>query len=631
MTMRHLYQIQAQLVTFPVPSKSIDPNIIGVKLIGVCGAHANVRHGVLFFTHHLASPNVFAYNALLKAFAQNNNWYGTIDYFNQLVSLSSDALNPDEYTFTSVLKACAGLVQSVEGEKIHCYVTKYGCESNLFVRNSLVDLYFKVGYFGSALKLFDEMWVRDIVSWNTLLSGYCLRGNVNKARVIFDGMEEKNLVTWSTMISGYARIGKLQEARQLFEVMPKRNVVSWNAMIAGYGQNEKYAEAIKLFRQMQQESGLVPNDVTLVSVLSACAHLGALDLGMWIHRSIRRRRQELDVFLGNALADMYGKCGCILDARRVFDNMREKDVISWTIIITGLAMHGHANNAFMCFSEMLEHGVSPSAVTFMGILTACTHAGLVDKGLEYFTMMDQTYGISPKIEHYGCVVDLLSRAGRLDEAENLINSMPIAPNVIVWGALLGGCRIYKDAKRGERVVQHILELDPEHSGSYVYLANLYASMGRLDDAATCRLRLRDNGIRTPGCSWMEVDNTVHEFFMGDLSHPLTDKIYSMVKELRWKMKLAGYRPKTDIVVHNVDEEEKEDALSTHSEKLAIAFGLISTNQGTTIRIVKNLRVCNDCHDAIKIISKLVEREIIVRDRNRFHHFKNGTCSCNDYW
>ncbi|KAM6557224.1 hypothetical protein CsatB_004243 [Cannabis sativa] len=627
--MRHLYQIQAQVTTNPIPS--MDPNLIAVKLIGVCASRASVRHGTLIFTHYLSSPNIFAYNAILKAFAQHNDWLSTLRYFNAQLVLPS-APDPDEYTFTSVLKACAGLAQEDEGRKVHCLVTKYGCHSNIFVRNSLVDLYFKVGCFEIAHNLFDEMTVRDVVSWNTLIFGLCLSGQVDKAQAVFDGMVERSLVSWSTMISGYAKVGDLKEARRLFEEMPERNVVSWNAMIAGYAQNEKYSDAVELFRRMQQVKGLAPNDVTLVSVLSACAHLGALDLGKWIDRFIRRRGIELGLFLGNALADMYAKCGCIEEAKGVFDKMHERDVISWSIIITGLAMNGHANEAFECFDKMVEHGVRPNDITFMGLLTACTHVGLVEKGLKYFDTMDHTYGIIPKIEHYGCVVDLLSRAGRLDEAEKLINSMPVEPNVIVWGALLGGCRIYKDIERGERVVRRILELESDHSGSYVYLANMYASLGRLDDAAKCRLRMRNNGVmKMPGCSWIEVDNVVYEFFMGDLSHPQSDKIFYMIRELRWKMKLAGYKPKTDLVVHNIDEEEKEDALSVHSEKLAIAFGLISTPEGTTIRIVKNLRVCNDCHDAIKIISKIVGREIVVRDRSRFHHFRDGRCSCNDYW
>ncbi|KAF8412610.1 hypothetical protein HHK36_000579 [Tetracentron sinense] len=628
LSMKQLLQIHAQLLTYA--PLSLDPNRIAVKLIGVCGAHSKLRHAALVFSQ-LPNPNVFAWNAILKAYAQNNQWAHTLRYFNYQLS-SPTAPDPDEYTFTSVLKACAGLVAVPHGLMIHSFIIKGGFESNLFVQNSLADMYFKFGCPVVARQLFDEMPVRDLVSWNTLVSGYCLVGDIDSAKWFFDQMVEKNLISWSAMVTGYARSGNLDAARQLFDDMPERNVVSWNAMIAGYAQNEKYSDAICLFREMQQVSGLGPNDVTLVSVLSACAHLGALDLGKWIDWFINRSGMELNLFLGNALADMYAKCGCIAEGRRVFDLMQERDVISWSIIISGLAMHGHAQEAFGFFYEMLECRVKPNEVTFMGLLSACTHAGMVDKGLKYFNLMSQEYGITPMVEHYGCVVDLLSRAGRLDEAEDLINSMPIKPNVIVWGALLGGCRIYKDIRRGERVVQRILELDSAHSGSYVYLANVYASMGRLDDAANCRLRMRDNGVmKTPGCSWIEVDNTVHEFFMGDRSHPQSEKIYLKIKELGLKMKLAGYKPNTDLVVHSIDEEEKEDVISTHSEKLAIAFGLISMSEGTTIRVVKNLRVCNDCHNATKIISRIVGREIVVRDRSRFHHFKDGRCSCNDYW
>lgn len=493
-------------------------------------------------------------------------------------------------------------------------------------------MYFKVGCSQIAQQLFDEMLVRDVVSFNTLLCGYFLCGYVDKASWVLDQMPEKNMVSYSTMISGYARLGRLNDARCIFDELQERNVICWNAMVSGYAQNEKYHEAINLFRAMQQSSNVRPNDVTLVSILSACAHLGALDLGKWIDRFISRTKMDVRLYLGNALVDMYAKCGCILEAKRVFHTMKERDVISWTIIISGFAINGHATEAFGYFYEMLGHGIYPNDATFMGLLAACTHAGLVDMGLKYFSMMSEKYRITPTVEHYGCVIDLLSRAGRLNEAEDIINSMRIKPNVIVWGSLLGGCRTYKDNERGERVVQRILELDPEHSGGYSYLANIYASMGRLEDSAQCRLRMRESGVtKTPACSWIELGNTVHEFFMGDKSHPQTKKIYLMIKELGGKMKLFGYKPKTDLVNHNVDEEEKEDAMFTHSEKLAIAFGLINTSEGTTIRVVKNLRICIDCHEATKIISRIVEREIIVRDRSRFHHFKNGKCSCDDYW
>ncbi|KAK1281305.1 Pentatricopeptide repeat-containing protein [Acorus gramineus] len=477
------------------------------------------------------------------------------------------------------------------------------------------------------------MRVRDVVSWNTIVSGLCSIGDVKNARRVFEGMKERSLVSWSAMIAGLARSGDVDGARGVFDSMPEKGlgVGPWNAMISAYAQSEQFGEAVGLFRGLQRE-GLRPNDVTLVSVLSACAHLGALELGRWVDCFVKRSGMYLNVVLGNALCDMYAKCGCIDEAKKIFDALHERDVVSWSIIISGLAMHGHAGEALVFFARMSEIGVRPNDITFMGLLSACTHAGLVDEGRKFFYLMKNKYNIDPKIEHYGCFVDLLSRAGRLDEAEELIESMVIPPNVIVWGALLGGCRIYKDIDRGKRVAKRILELDSGHSGSYVYLADVYASKGRLDDSAKCMLKMREKRVvKVPGCSWIEVDNTVYEFFVGDRSHPQSDKIYSMIDELVLKMRLAGYTPNTRLVSHSVDEEEKENALSTHSEKLAVAFGLISTPDGTTIRVVKNLRVCIDCHDAMKIISEIVGREIILRDRSRFHRFVGGKCSCNDYW
>ncbi|KAL5731835.1 hypothetical protein ACHQM5_004526 [Ranunculus cassubicifolius] len=624
--MTHLYQLQAQLLLSPPPY--LNPNITTVKLITICSTHTKLRYASLLF-NQLSNPNVFAYNALLKAFAQHNDWPQTLSLFNNLVS---SCIAPDEYTFTSVLKACAGMYSVMDGLKVHSVVVKTGHQGNLFVQNALMDMYFKFGCGKNAHKVFDEMFVRDVVSWNILVTGYCLSGDLGEARWVFDQMVEKSMVSWSAMITGYTKSGDVVAARQLFDEMPERNVVSWNAMIAGYVQNEKYSKGIEVFHQMLRVGEVAPNSVTFVNVLSACAHLGALDLGKWIDGYIKKSKMELSLFLGNALADMFAKCGCLTDARRVFDEMHERDVITWSIIISGFATHGYAKEAFDCFDDMLECGIKPTEITFMGILSACTHAGLVDEGLMYFKQIDEVYGIPCTIEHYGCVVDLLSRAGRLNEAENLISSMPMKPNVIVWGALLGGCRTYKDHERGERVAKIIFKLDSGHSGSYVYLSNVYASMGRLEDAARCRLRMKENGVlKIPGYSWIEINHIVHEFYMGDRSHPQSDRIYSLINELESRMKLAGYSPHTNLVIHNVDEEEKEDALSIHSEKLAIAFGLLNTEEGETIRIMKNLRVCINCHEATKIISKLVGREIIVRDRSRFHHFKDGRCSCNDYW
>ncbi|CAN6449767.1 unnamed protein product [Victoria cruziana] len=604
----HLQQLHAHIFTNHTLYSPGSTNFIAVKLIGLYASFSRLRHAALVFAG-LPAPNIFAWNTILKSFAQNHCWGDVVRYFNEM-----GAAEADEYTFTSVLKACAGLVAAVEGKEIHGFVLKKGFECNLFVRNSLVDMYFKFGDSKTAAQLFDEMTVRDVVSWNTTVAGFSLCGDVDRAREMFDRMPERNMVSWSAMIAGYTRIGDTVIARKFFDNMPERNVVAWNTMIAGYAQNEKFADAIALFRQMQVER-VKPDEVTL-----------------WIDHYINKVRMQLSLFLGNALADMYAKCGCIESSCRVFDEMAKRDVISWSIIIAGLAMHGHADEAFKYFWEMSRSGLRPNDITFMGVLSACTHAGLVDEGMDFFNLMSREYQITPKIEHYGCVIDLLSRAGRLDEAVDMINSMPMSPNVIIWGAVLGGCRIHKDIQRGQWVVQKILALDSEHSGSYVYLANVYASVGRVDDAARCRLMMKEKGVvKTPGCSWIEVDNTVYEFLMGDRSHPESEKIYSMVAELGMKLKLAGYTPNTDLVTHSIDEEEKENVLSVHSEKLAIAFALISTREGTPIRIVKNLRVCSDCHVATKLISKIVKRDIIVRDRSRFHLFREGTCSCNDYW
>lgn len=364
---------------------------------------------------------------------------------------------------------------------------KSGFGNNFHLGTSLVNMYFKFWEPVNARRVFDEMPHRDVVAWNTMVSGYCLCGDLESGRRVFDQMG-------------------------MFNEMPERDVVSWNAMIGGYIQNGKYSDAIEVFHEMQKVGGVVPDDVTLVSVLSACAHVGALDLGRWINRIVSWRGRRLNLYLGNALVDMYAKCGTMQEARRIFDAMQERDVITWSTMICGWGAHGDAEEAFRYYTKMIECGAKPNDVTFMGLLSACSHAGLVHKGIELFSTMMQEFRIVPKVGHYGCVVDLLSRAGRLDEAEDLINSMPIEPNVIVWGALLSGCRIHKDFRRGEWVAQRLLELDSEYTGSYVYIARAKASAGRQEDAANCWLRMQHKGIaKDPGYSRIEVHNTGHEF------------------------------------------------------------------------------------------------------------------------
>ncbi|KAK8971316.1 Pentatricopeptide repeat-containing protein [Platanthera guangdongensis] len=412
--------------------------------------------------------------------------------------------------------------------------------------------------------------------------------------------------------------------------MPDRDVVSWSTMIAGYVQTGWFLKAMQLFQKMQL-AGVRPNEFTLATILAACANIVALDQGRWIHAFMIRTRIKLNDRLLASLIDMYSKCGEVRFAFSLFDKAGslKHTVRPWNTMLTGLAIHGYSSQAIELFERMKEEDdVVPDRVTFVSLLTACSHGRLVERGKLYFDMMKNSYNIEPGLEHYGCMVDILGRSGRLREAEEIISSMPMLPDTAAWGALLGACRIHNDAKRGERIGKLI----GEHVGCHVLLANAYSGQGRWNDAEAVRKKIEKYGGRKiPGCSSIEVDGIFHQFLVGDRSHPQTEFIYSFLDEMSVKLKVAGYVPDFGEALVDVDDEDKETALSRHSEKLAIAFGLLNTTPGTLIRVVKNLRVCLDCHRATKFISKVYGREIVVRDRIRFHHFRDGSCSCGDYW
>ncbi|GKE06002.1 pentatricopeptide repeat-containing protein, partial [Tanacetum coccineum] len=399
-----------------------------------------------------------------------------------------------------------------------------------------------------------------------------------------------------------------------------------------YAQHGFFMEALELFREMQMEGDVTPNYVSLISVLPAISGLGALEIGKWVHFFAVRNGIKIDPMLGSALIDMYSKCGSIAEALQLFEYLSQKNVITWNSIITGLAIHGRANDALDHFTKMQESGISPNDVTYISVLTACSHAGLVDKGISIFDQMVQTDGLKPRIEHYGCMVDLLGRAGRLQEAENLLLKMPGEPDDVVLKALLGACKKHGNIEIGERVAKRLLEIDPQDGAPYVALSNMYASLANWDGVTETRLKMKENDVKKdPGCSWIEVDGSIHEFVVADESHAKTKDIYMMLEEIKDRLSLAGYKPDTSQVLLRMDDAEKESVLSYHSEKIAVAFGLISTTRETTVKVVKNLRICDDCHSTIKLVSKIYGRRIIVRDRKRFHHFENGSCSCMDYW
>ncbi|GAB2275514.1 hypothetical protein Dimus_010271 [Dionaea muscipula] len=512
--------------------------------------------------------DTFLFNTVIRAYSQTkDSRHYGLCTYRFMLEIG---VLPNKYTYPFVLKVCAGLGEFSLGQLVHGSVLKFGLHDDLHVQNTLVHMY------------------------------GCFDGGIEMARKVFDIMTESDSVSWSAMIGAYVRWGRS-------------------------------SEAVELFRRMQV-SGVSPDEVTMISVISACSDLGAFELGKWVESYIQREGIQKSLDLFNALIDMFAKCGSIDEALRVFRSMSERDIVSWTSVIVGLAMHGRGVEAISLFEEMKQVGVTPDHVAFIGLLTACSHAGLVEEGQRYFNSMAKRYGVVPLIEHYGCMVDLLCRAGLVKEAVDFVEKMPIEANPIIWRTLISACRAHADLKLSESITNGLIEKEPFHESNYVLLSNVYAKMSLWDEKYRIREMMEKKCIgKTPGSTKIELDNEIYEFVAGDKTHKQYKEIYEMLDEMGRKMRKAGYIPTTTEVLLDIDEEDKEDALNRHSEKLAIAFALLRSPPGSPIRIFKNLRVCGDCHTATKFISEIYDREIVVRDRNRFHHFKDGACSCKDYW
>ncbi|CAH9086583.1 unnamed protein product [Cuscuta europaea] len=531
--------------------------------------------------------------------------------------------------------------------------------------NTMLACYLSNSFTGAAKSFFEKMPVKDVTSWNTMISGFSQNGMMSEAHKLFVAMPMKNEVTWNAMISGYVvsgdqesalgmfseapekgviaktaiitgymRRGNIELAEKIFEDMAEKSVVTWNAFIAGYVENNRAEDGLKLFQKMVKLRIKI-NPSTLSSVLLGCSNLSSFRFGMQVHQRLCKLPICFDMTVATSLVSMYCKCGILEDAWKVFIDMPRRDVVSWNAMVSGYAHHGKGHEALHLFNEMRNKGIQPDWISFVGVLSACNHAGLVDLGIHYFGIMQKEYGIKPKPDHITCMADLLGRSGRLYEAVDLIktNIDDIKPHPAFFGTLLGACRTHKNVQVAEFAAKGLQDLDPRNAVGYVQLANVYASKNKWEGVSRVRKIMKDNQvIKTPGCSWMEVKGgRVHEFRSGDRLHPELQAIHTKLNELEMKMRLAGYVPDLESSLHDVGEEQKEKMLLWHSEKLAIAFGLLRIPPGIPIRIFKNLRVCRDCHKATKFISAVEGREIIVRDTTRFHHFKNGSCSCNDYW
>ncbi|RWR72978.1 Pentatricopeptide repeat [Cinnamomum micranthum f. kanehirae] len=485
-TFHHLTQLQAKVFTSGLHQN----NFIATKLLNLCSSTSSISHALLIF-HHIKNPSISLFNSLIRALSQHNHPLQALHSY----SLMKHAqIPPDNFTFPSLLKASLSLPSPSPplGGAVHGEVIRTGFEPDRYIRVSLINMYSKLGCVESARYLFDEMPVRDFAVWNS-------------------------------MIAGFFRIEDVEKGRELFDRMPERNVVSWNTVVVGYAQNGQATEALRLFRRMQAE-GVRPNKVTLLGALSACAQAGALDVGRWAHRYIENSGIGMDVLLGNCLIDMYAKGGSLSDARQVFDGMSERSVVSWNCMISALAMHGLGEDAVSLFESMDNEGVEPDDITFLGVLSACAHAGLIDKGRSFFDSMVEEHGMAPKLEHYGCMVDLLSRGGCLIEAHELIRRMPIPPDACIWGALLGACRTHGYLELAELAAGHLLELEPWNPGNYVLLSNVYAARGHWDNVVQVWEKMRGRLVqKTPGSSAIEIESYIHEFVTGDRSHPCSDK------------------------------------------------------------------------------------------------------------
>ncbi|XP_057871179.1 pentatricopeptide repeat-containing protein At1g11290, chloroplastic-like [Cryptomeria japonica] len=510
---------------------------------------------------------VVSWSAIIAAYAPNGQDKEALELFAQMQLAD---VTPNSVTMVSVLQACAHLGDLEQGKQIQDYIIQSGLKSDIFVENSLIAMYAKCGNSELASQLFEYMSKSDLVSWNAMIAGYAETGRANEALAIFNQMQQAGVAPdsitvvsllqacaregnlqkgkWihyyiilnrfdseifvlNSLIDMYAKCGVVESARQVFDKMSKENLVTWNAMMAGYVHNGHAEEALMLFGQMKQRN-IEPDSVTMVSLLPACAHLGFLNQGKWFHDYIVQNGFEMNLPIGNSLIDMYAKCGSIVAARKLFDRMLQRDVVSWSAMICGYGMHGHVKDALELFHRMQQTGTKPNHITFVGVLSPCSHAGLLEEGWKYFDCMVQEYCITPSMEHYSCMVDLLGRCGNLVEAECFIKSMPFKPGPSVRGTLLNACRIHGNIELGELAAECLFVLEPKNDSSYILLSNIYAAAGRWDDVDKLRTAMQGRGLKKrPACSLIEVDNNIHAFLVADSLHPQNEEINKMLKML----------------------------------------------------------------------------------------------------
>ncbi|KAG0484130.1 hypothetical protein HPP92_012214 [Vanilla planifolia] len=651
----------------------------------------NVQLHSTYTPNYLSFRSLFSLNASLEALTESsptpttNNYNHLIQFLckqgdlRQAFKHLPQEANPTQRTYESLIFTCIHQNAKAYAPDIGRRLLEDGLYHDPFLSTKLIDMFSHFNSLDDARKVFDRTPDKTIFVWNALLKALVLTEESEEALLLFRDMVRNGVgfdsfsysyalkaclasslqvsimlhcvrqihghvmrigfdsivYVATTLVDCYAKIGMVLPSRRVFDQMQDRSVVSWSAMIACYAQNGRHLDALEVFRAMLLITGdveTVPNSVTMVSILQACAGLAALDLGKLVHGYVLRRGLDVAVSVVNALTAMYIKCGSLDDGCRVFETSVHRNVVSWNTMISGHGVYGFGKKAISFFKEMIDIGIEPSPVTFISVLGACSHCGLVEEGRRLFNSMEREHNLEPQSEHYACLVDLLGRAGQLEEAAKVIQDMLIEPGPTVWGSLLGACRIHGSIELAERACSHLFELEPWNAGNYILLADIYAEAKLWEEVSRVKKLLEERGLhKLSGCSWIEVKKKLYSFVSVDEVNPQVEEVHAFLAKLVKGVKGIGYTPNTIVVPYDVMQDDKEKVLMSHSEKLALAFGLINSAQGKVIRITKNLRLCEDCHSMTRFVSKYTKREILVKDVNRFHHFRDGICSCMDYW
>ncbi|XVF66719.1 hypothetical protein PTKIN_Ptkin10aG0060100 [Pterospermum kingtungense] len=608
----------------------------------------------------MLEKNLASWVILISAYSQEGHLKRSFRLFSEMIELG---IRPNSTIFTILLKSLLDPSFLGIGKQVHSLVIRTGISTNVSVITAISNMYVKCGWLEGANLVFDQMVEKNAIAWTGIIMGYTQANKQKDALELFDRMVKEGVeldeFVFSIVLKACARLEDLNLGRQIhgyivkyglesevsvgtpvvdlyvkcacfesacraFERISEPNDVSWSTIITGYCQIGKFEESLKVFKSLRDKD-VVLNSFVYTSIFQACSALADFNTGAQAHADAIKRGLVSYLYGESAMINLYSKCGRLDYANRAFESIDEPDTVAWTAIVCGHAYHGNASEALRLFRRMQDSGVRPNEVTFVAVLTACSHSGLFTEAKLYLESMSREYGVEPTVDHYDCMLDVYSRAGMLEEACELIKNMPFEPDSMSWKCLLGGCWIHRNLELGKVAAENLLQLDPDDTASYIMMFNIYVSSGKWEEAAHMRSMMAARKLKKElSCSWISVKGKVHRFVVGDKQHPQTQEIYGKLKELNHSV----LKTEEDI---SFGLAERKEQLMDHSERLAIAFGLISVPSNAPIIVFKNLRACKDCHEFAKYVSLVTERKITVRDSSRFHHFHLGQCSCNDYW